>query len=348
MNSPPNLALRSLALVAVLALAPIATAQESKPPAQTETPPAADANSAAPAAQGAQDQPAPPEQIEQREQLRAVVSEVKGSAQWALPGVSVLQDEGWTQLKTGDELASGTQIRTGIRGHVNLLFGEDTIVSIRRATHASIDDFYKGATAKRVEIGLGYGTVRGGSSEGELEPDLVVDSPVATLAKRGTEGWEIQVERSSNRFRISLARSGLVEAVSKTGGRAGRSRTVAPGQYATDATVANLWVNQETFDRAVSFYEPYYVGDADAQFAANNSRTFGTVAPGGGRELRGVTGQNSAAFVSSQTSGGGAAGVPPAGGGGGGLGVLRSPQGNFGTPSTFKVAARQGFKLIRR
>lgn len=343
MNAIPNLALRPLALVAVLALAPIATAQESKPPAQTEVPPAADANREA---QAGQDAPAAaaPNQDEQREQLRAVVSEVKGSAEWALPGVSVLVDDGWTQLKVGDELASGTQIRTGIRGHVNLLFGEGTIVSIRRATHASIDDFYKGATAKRVEIGLGYGTVRGGSSEGELEPDLVVDSPVATLAKRGTEGWEIQVERSSNRFRISLAQSGLVEAISK----AGRSRTVAPGQYATDATVANLWVNQETFDRAVSFYEPYYVGDADAQFAANNSRTFGTISPGGGRDLRGVTGQNSAAFVSSQRSGGGAAGVPPAGGGGGGLGVLRSSQGNFGTPSTFKIAARQGFKLLRR
>lgn len=343
MNAIPNLALRPLALVAVLALAPIATAQESKPPAQTEAPPAADANREAQAGQHAP-AAAAPNQDEQREQLRAVVSEVKGSAEWALPGVSVLVDDGWTQLKVGDELASGAQIRTGIRGHVNLLFGEGTIVSIRRATHASIDDFYKGATAKRVEIGLGYGTVRGGSSEGELEPDLVVDSPVATLAKRGTEGWEIQVERSSNRFRISLAQSGLVEAISK----AGRSRTVAPGQYATDATVANLWVNQETFDRAVSFYEPYYVGDADAQFAANNSRTFGTISPGGGRDLRGVTGQNSAAFVSSQRSGGGAAGVPPAGGGGGGLGVLRSSQGNFGTPSTFKIAARQGFKLLRR
>lgn len=343
MNAIPNLALRSLTLVAVLALAPIATAQESKAPAQAETPPAADASTAA---QPGQDPSAAAtsNQEEKREQLRAVVSEVKGSAEWALPGVSVLVDDGWTQLKVGDELASGTQIRTGIRGHVNLLFGEGTIVSIRRATHASIDDFYKGATAKRVEIGLGYGTVRGGSSEGELEPDLVVDSPVATLAKRGTEGWEIQVERSSSRFRISLAQSGLVEAISK----AGRSRTVAPGQYATDATVANLWVNQETFDRAVSFYEPYYVGEADAQFAANNSRTFASVSPGGGRDLRGLTGQNSAAFVASQTPSAGLGVVPARIVGGGGLGALQSSQGNFGTPSTFKIAARQGFKLLRR
>src|SRR5262249_8198562 len=128
--------------------------------------------------------------------------------------------------------------------------------------------------------------VRGGSSEGEIKSDVIVDSPVATLAKRGTEGWELEVEPMTGRFRISLAQYGIVDAIQKTTeGRAGRTKTVLPGQYATQANIANMWVNQNIFDRNVTFYGPEGQTRSEAEFALNNTRGLNVVAPGSGVDV---------------------------------------------------------------
>ena len=70
--------------------------------------------------------------------------------------------------------------------------------------------------------------------EGKLRSDVVVDSTVATLAKRGTEGWQMRVEPMTGRFKISLAEYGLVDAVSKLRAAGRMSRTVRPGEYVTE------------------------------------------------------------------------------------------------------------------
>ncbi len=271
----------------------------------------------------------------------AEVIEVGGSVEQAEPDVSPLVDAGWTPVQVGDRLAPGTQLRTGLRSHVNLRFGETTVVSVRSATHASVDAFYRSATSETVRIGLGYGTVRGSSSEGELRSDVTVDSTVATLAKRGTEGWEMSVEPMTGRFRISLARSGLVEAIRKLQNGRTVSRTVAPGEYATRSNIANMWIAQAVFDRNVTFYEASSVTAADAEFETYNTGGFGSVAPGGGSQLADVGGRidaralvrqaaiNNAAISSSSTTV-----VQP--------GLLARPEGHFGTPDTFRILLPQG------
>ena len=271
------------------------------------------------------------------EPLSAVVIEVSGTVDRAKPGVSPLASEGWTPVKWKDQLDAGTQIRTGLRSAVHLQFGKTTVVAIRNATHASIDQIYRSAKTEHVQIGLGYGTVRGGSVEGTLQSQVVVDSPVATLAKRGTEGWEMSVEPMTGRFRVSLAEYGLVEAVKKLRDAGRISRTVRPGEYATDANIANMWIKQDIFDRNVKFYQAEAVTVADSDFSTENTRGYGVLAPGGGSELATVAGRNSANFALDQLSerypGANRPGttvlIPE--------GPVQRPEGNFGTGRTFKV-----------
>lgn len=273
------------------------------------------------------------------ESLPALVVDVGGTVDWAVANVSPLGADGWTPVKVGDRLQPTTQIRTGLRSFVNLQFGETTTVSIRSITHASIDQFYRSAKTENIRIGLGYGTVRGGSSEGEVRSDVIVDSPVATLAKRGTEGWEINVEPGTGRFRISLAKYGLVEAVQKLAGDRTRSRLVRPGEYATPANIANLWVKQDIFNRVVAFYPPEAVSEADAEFAAQNSRGYAVLAPGGGSALIDISGRVNASFVLAQTAAGLPAGALPPNIAIGRPGAIGRPEGNFGTPRTFQALA---------
>jgi hypothetical protein len=265
----------------------------------------------------------------------AIVIEVAGSADWAIPGTSPIVADGWTTIATGDELKPGTLIRTGLRSHVNLQFGETTTVSVRSASYASIDQFFRSATTETVRVGLGYGTVRGGSSEGEIRADVEVTAPVATLAKRGTEGWEIDVERGTGRFRISLAEHGLVQAIKSASGKRTVSRQVKPGQYATNTNIANMWINQNIFDRNVSFYDAGSITDADAAFLTTNTGNFATIAPGGGSALADVSGRSNRGFVLGIQQGGrfrSQLPLLPIGV----SGPISRPEGNFGTGGIFK------------
>jgi len=303
---------------------PAATNQETPTPA----PPTSDAK---PADNPPEIQPLP-----------ALVIEVEGSVDWAEVGVSPVANEDWTAVKLNDQLKPGSQIRTGLRSHVNLKFGETTVVSLRSATFACLDQLYRSANVESIRIGLGYGTVRGGSSEGTVRADVIVDSPVATLAKRGTEGWEIEVEPGTGRFRVSLAEYGLVEAIQKLGQDRFRSKLVRPGQYATNANIANLWIKQDIFDHNVTFYQPESVTAADAEFTLTNATGYGVLAPGGGSTLAGLSGRVSADFVLNQIGANFPAAAPLPTTAVGRPGPINRPEGNFGTGLTFRAMVPAG------
>ncbi len=320
----------NLVAVFLLAFGLSAFAQDAEPTKVTAQHPASQAKPATiqpitnPTAEPPQDEPGIPS---------AVVIEVAGSVDWAWPGVSPLVDDGWTAVQLADALTPGTQIRTGLRSHVNLRFGDATVVSIRSATHASIDQFFRSATTETIRVGLAYGTVCGGSTEGPIKVDMQVDSTVATLAKRGTEGWQMWVEPSTGRFRVSLAKHGLVEAIQRVAPGRTRSKTVRPGEYATLANIANLWLSQAIFDRNVQFYAAETITVADAGFVNRTTRGVGVLSPGAGAGLNNYTGRSSV--------GGGSGRLPsvtnppptmvfqrqP----------LARPEGNFGTSTTFRI-----------
>lgn len=346
--------------VILIALAPLgsAFAQDQKP--QPTSPSANESAKQEQSKHGEAQQPTPPaqalapaepqpvsekksEESQKPEPLSAIVIEVGGSVDRAKAGVSALVDDGWTASKVGDRYESGTQIRTGLRSHVNLQFGQTTTVSVRSATYASIDQFYASAAVENVRIGLGYGTVRGGSSEGEIKSDVIVDSPVATLAKRGTEGWELEVEPMTGRFRVSLAEYGIVEAIQKTvDGRAAQSRTVLPSQYATQANIANMWVNQNIFNRNVTFYSPEAQTKSESEFATQNNRGLNVLAPGSGVDVVSSSQRVSAQSILNSANNNIPPNFLPANTAIGLRSPLGRPEGNFGTGTTFRAVAPAG------
>jgi hypothetical protein len=281
-------------------------------------------------------QPNPVNAPERTEPISGTVLEVQGSVEWARVGVSPLESNGWAPVQVNQQLPSGTQLRTGLRSFVNLQFGETTTIALRSATHASLDQLHRSAATETVRIGLGYGVVRGGSTEGAVRSDVRVESTVATLAKRGTEGWEMSVEPMTGRFRISLAEYGLVEAISKLNSAGRTTRTVRPGEYATDVNLANLWIKQDIFDRNVQFYEAHAVSVTDAEFSAANTRGMGVVAPGGGVTLADSAGRINSEFAIQQAAQNfpdrtlppTTVVVPQ---------PVRRPDGDFGTPTTFRI-----------
>ena len=288
-------------------------------------------------------QTAPTEKVEA---LWAMVIEVAGSVDWAVAGVSPLESKGWTPVRANDRLQPGSQIRTGLNSHVNLKFGETTVVAIRSATHASLDQILRSATTETVRVGLGYGTVRGGSTEGKFRSDVAIESTVATLAKRGTEGWEMQVEPMTGRFRISLAEHGLVEARSHIRSAQRTSRPVRPGEYATDTNIANMWIKQDIFDRNVKFYQAESVTLSDADFTTDHTRGYGVLAPGGGSNLTDISSRVSSDFVLGQVAQNFPSGVLPNTTLLVPTGAVARPEGHFGVGSSFKVLVPEAPKLV--
>ena len=294
----------------------------------------------APAQQAAPnpDPPAAESQTEQKptepaiEQLQAKVIEVEGDVSHAPVGTSVLDAKAWTPVKVDDELPPDTQVRTGFRSHMTFRFGDDTVVMIERVSLASIDQYYKEAIGKTIRMGLGYGAVRGGSTETALRTDFIVDSPVATLSKRGTEGWRMAVEPYTGRFNVSLAVSGLVEAVSRA---TGQSRLVAPGEYASFENIGSMWVKQELFDRTVMFVAEESLTLEDLDFVAEHATGLGVLAPGGGAEMMALSGRDAAEFILDMIDKRRPGGRPDT------MMIqgraINRPEGNFGIGSTFSI-----------
>ena len=206
---------------------------------------------------------------------------------------------------------------------------------MRSATHASLDELYRSANTEHVKLGLGYGTVRGGSVEGTIRSDVRVESTVATLAKRGTERWQMHVEPVTGRFQISLAEHGLVEAIQKLRSPRRTARTVRPGEYANETNIANMWIKQDIFDRNVKFYQAEALTLADEEFTTENTRGYAGLAPGGGSSLVDLSARVNADFVLDQIEANTPPSVQPPT-----TAVLqpvRRPEGNFGTGGIFRV-----------
>ncbi|MHC4089284.1 MAG: FecR family protein [Planctomycetota bacterium] len=287
--------------------------------------------------------PAAPVTAEQTAPLTAKVIEVVGDVKNAPVGTSPLKAEAWQPVHLDDELGGGTLIRSGLRSHVTLLFGDDMVVQVNRITLASISACYKTKTQQTIRLGLGYGAIRGGAAEGELRSDLVIDSTVATMAKRGTEGFEMAVEAQTGRYRISLAEHGLVEALQK---HTGQRRLVRPGEYATEVNIANMWMRQAKFDRLVHLVESESLTPADLEFTITHARGMASVGPGAGASLVGLAGRTPRAaanipgraamaslpFLSSQLPG--IAVVERR--------ALRRPEGDFGVNNGVRVLVPRG------
>lgn len=238
----------------------------------------------------------------------------------------------WQAAKVGDLLPAGTWVRTQLRSRLVLAFGPDTVTVIQPYTLASIDQFHRAGDAKVVRLGLGHGLVRAGASEATLRCDMTIETPTATLSKRGTMDFGIQYTpptmSSPGRFRVFLDREGLVQAMNKM---TGQSRTVLPGQYVTQAM--QRWIDTATQDRWVAVVDTYGMTDAETLFNQLQDTGLGVVEPGGGSEVLAFSGTDAGALAAQLNAqrlqqGAGLGSMLT-----GGPGFTDRPEGNFGTGS---------------
>jgi len=218
-----------------------------------------------------------PAQTADRQPLSARVERVEGTVRHAPIGTKVTDLDAWKPTQVGDELSAGTQIRTSLRSSAVLRFGDDTLVLVRSMTLASIDEFYKTATTKTTRLGLGYGAVRCGVAEGELRSDLTIDTPVATLSKRGT--WDFQAEYyRDGSWRFTGPVVGLTEALIKL---TGQRRLLYKGQYVNNLSLGLTWIRQASFDRSLSLHGLTALTASEKPFSLLQAGGRGVVAPDG-------------------------------------------------------------------
>lgn len=240
--------------------------------AQTPLTPKADAP--APAEPTTQPTTAPAE----RQPITARVIEVRGDVKHAPEG-----SEDWVEAKVDDEYPEQTVILTGVRSSVKLQVGTDdtyTAVVVEPATRTLISEAYTTADSKRVNLGVGYGRIRAGVVEGGLKSSFTVESPVATLSKRGTWNFGLFFERGTDRFEVFLLDQGLVDALNRV---TAEQRRLLPREWVTQAM--RRWADEAQIARNVPVVD--FLGQADFTVAFNRLRQDGlrVLNPEGGQTV---------------------------------------------------------------
>ncbi|MBP7748084.1 MAG: hypothetical protein KA383_18375 [Phycisphaerae bacterium] len=208
--------------------------------------------------------------------IMARVLEVQGDVKHA-----PLDSEDFQPCQVDEEYPPETVIITGVRSSIKFQVGSDdtyTALVIEPVTRAIISEAYQTADTKRVRIGVGYGRMRAGVAEGGLKSDFTVDSPVATLSKRGTWDFGLFYERGTDRFEIFLLDQGLVDAFSKV---TGERRQVLPRELVMQTMLR--WAAQAQMQRNVPIADMLGQSDYAVAFNTLSSSGLGVVDPGGGQ-----------------------------------------------------------------
>ncbi|MCG3127595.1 MAG: hypothetical protein CHACPFDD_02461 [Phycisphaerae bacterium] len=208
--------------------------------------------------------------------ITARVIELQGDVQHA-----PMLTRAWTACKLGDAYPEQTKLRTGVRSSIKLQIGDEepyTVIVLESVGLTVLSEAYKNPTTKRVRVGVGYGTVRAGVAEGGLQSDFTIDSPVATLSKRGTWNFGLSYDRGSERFEIFLLDYGLVDALNKVSGQRAR---LLPGQAVTQAM--RRWLDEAQVRRNVAVTDLLGQTDISVAFNRLDQDGLGVVNLGGGR-----------------------------------------------------------------
>jgi hypothetical protein len=224
----------------------------------------------------AQEPAAQPAESDAKQPVMARVIEVHGDVKCA-----PLDSKDYKPCKLDDEYPEGTKIITGVRSSIKLQIGEEepyTCMLIEAVGKTLLSEAYKTADTKRVRVGVGYGRIRAGVAEGGLKSDFTVDSPVATLSKRGTWGFTLFYERDTDFFEIGLTERGLVEAINKL---TAERRNINPKELITSAMRA--WLEQARFERNVPVPDILGQGDIDVAFNRLQQSGLGVLFPGAGQ-----------------------------------------------------------------
>lgn len=217
------------------------------------------------------------------------VNDMQGNVRVGPAGADPKLAAGWQPIKKGESLRAGQAVHVPFRGKLKLvarpadpptvlLFDSGSLVQI---SELSLKD---GVAKSRLE--LGYGQIKAGVAEGETRSDMEIQSPAATLSKRGTDIFGIEV-RPDGRFNMFLSDQGrgLVQAIQMQATQMGalnamRSRMLTPGQWITHQMARAI--DNMQFDRNVNINDVYGMKGMDQLFTMLNDRGFGFLLPAGG------------------------------------------------------------------
>jgi hypothetical protein len=207
----------------------------------------------------------------------ARVIEVSGDVRYA-----PVDSTDWKPVELDMQLPEQTQIRTGLRSGVKFEVGSEapfTALVIESVGKVLLSEAYRSSETKRVRIGVAYGKVRAGVAEGGLQSDFTVDTPVATLSKRGTWDFGVRYERP-DRFEFFLHEYGLIDVLNRL---TGDVRTLQPGQRVTEAM--RRWMVEARFGRTIPVSS--ILGQSNIELSFNQIRTngLGITNLGGGQNI---------------------------------------------------------------
>ena len=221
---------------------------------------------------------AQPAASDQKQPIRARVIELHGDVKHA-----PLDSQEYQPCQLDDEYPERTKIITGVRSSIKLQIGDEqpyTCMLIEAVGKTVLSEAYKTKDTKKVRVGVGYGRIRAGVAEGGLKSDFTVDSPVATLSKRGTWGFTLFYERDTDFFEISLTDRGLIEVINRM---TRKRRMINPKELITSAMRA--WLDQAPFERNVSVPDILGQGDIGVAFNRLQQSGLGVLAPGSGQGI---------------------------------------------------------------
>jgi len=214
----------------------------------------------------------------ERQPIMARVIELHGDVKHA-----PLDSQKYQPCQLDEEYPERTKIITGVRSSIKLQIGDEqpyTCMLIEAVGKTVLSEAYKTKDTKKVRVGVGYGRIRAGVAEGGLKSDFTVDSPVATLSKRGTWGFTLFYERDTDFFEISLTDRGLIEVINRM---TRERRVINPKELITSAMRA--WLDQAPFERNVSVPDILGQGDIGVAFNRLQQSGLGVLGPGAGQGM---------------------------------------------------------------
>lgn len=216
------------------------------------------------------------------------VVEVGGRVKVAPTGTDGLGETGWVQVVKGDLIKAGQQLRVPIRARIKMVgrpADPPTVILIEQATSLNIGELSMQNGAAHSRIQIQYGAIKAGVAEGTSRSDMEIESPTATLSKKGTDifGYEVMAD---GRFKMFLTANGrgLVQGIINQSGSFGsnriNSRFLTPGQWITHQMIRAI--DNVQFDREVMVNDLYGLKGVDELFTIlNNNGGVGFLLPVG-------------------------------------------------------------------
>jgi hypothetical protein len=218
--------------------------------------------------------------------LRYEVHDLEGKVRYGDAATcDPLKSEGWTLARKGDLLGPGIIIQVPFRSKLKLFARPaepPTVMLFESGSLVMISDLYLKDGVATSRIQLGYGAIRAGVAEGGTRSDMQIESPVATLSKRGTDIFRFECHNGKYVMSLSDQGRGMLQAIQSNvaGYRGGEfSRFVTPGQLVTQRLMRAI--ENVQFNRNIDVTDQFGLGNSDKLFAVLNSRGFGFLLPAG-------------------------------------------------------------------